>query len=159
MFDRPTTCRALVVAAMMVVAVPVLATAVHAQQVVLIVNGEPITALDIEQRSKLTQLSTHKVPSRQEIIDELIIEKLKVREAKKFGLELSSSEVDSAYATMASRMRLTADQLTAQLQVRDAAAVILGVDDGDRGSGETHQILTATDFGQRLVLVKQVLQG
>jgi peptidyl-prolyl cis-trans isomerase SurA len=115
MFDRPTTYRALVVAAMMVVAVPVLATAVHAQQVILIVNGEPITALDIEQRSKLTQLSTHKVPSRQEIIDELIIEKLKVREAKKFGLELSSSEVDSAYATMASRMRLTADQLTAQL--------------------------------------------
>jgi peptidyl-prolyl cis-trans isomerase SurA len=38
-----------------------------------------------------------------------------VREAKKFGLELSSSEVDSAYATMATRMRLTADQLTAQL--------------------------------------------
>jgi peptidyl-prolyl cis-trans isomerase SurA len=114
MFDRSTTCRALLVAAMMV-AVPVLATPVHAQQVVVIVNGEPITALDIEQRSKLTQLSTHKTPARQEVIDELIVEKLKVREAKKFGLELSSSEVDSAYATMATRMRLTADQLTAQL--------------------------------------------
>jgi peptidyl-prolyl cis-trans isomerase SurA len=115
MFDRSTTCRALLVAAMMVVAVPMLATPVHAQQVVVIVNGEPITALDIEQRSKLTQLSTHKTPSRQEVIDELIIEKLKVREAKKFGLELSSTEVDSAFATMAGRMRLTGEQLTAQL--------------------------------------------
>jgi peptidyl-prolyl cis-trans isomerase SurA len=115
MFDKSTTCRALLVAAMMVVAIAMLATPVHAQQVVVIVNGEPITALDIEQRSKLAQLSTHKVPPRQEVIDELIAEKLKVREAKKFGLELSNAEVDSAFATMASRMRLTADQLTAQL--------------------------------------------
>jgi peptidyl-prolyl cis-trans isomerase SurA len=83
--------------------------------VVVIVNGEPITALDIEQRSKLTQLSTHKAPPRQEIIDELITEKLKVREARKYGLELPSSEIDSAYATMASRMRMTPDQLTATL--------------------------------------------
>jgi peptidyl-prolyl cis-trans isomerase SurA len=87
----------------------------RAQQVVVIVNGEPITALDIEQRSKLAELSTHKAPPRQEVLDELINEKLKVREAKKFGLEISSSEVDSAFATMAGRMRLTADQLTDQL--------------------------------------------
>jgi peptidyl-prolyl cis-trans isomerase SurA len=92
-----------------------LATAARAQQVVVIVNGEPITALDIEQRSKLTQLSTHKAPSRQEVLEELISEKLKVREAKKFGLEISDTEVDTSYATMATRMRLTADQLTAQL--------------------------------------------
>ena len=99
----------------MLTALPLLATAARAQQVVVIVNGEPITALDIEQRSKLTQLSTHKAPPRQEIIDELITEKLKVREARKYGLELPSSEIDSAYATMASRMRMTPDQLTATL--------------------------------------------
>jgi peptidyl-prolyl cis-trans isomerase SurA len=38
-----------------------------------------------------------------------------VREAKKFGLEVSTSEVDSAYASMAGRMRLTPEQLTQQL--------------------------------------------
>src|SRR5438309_10639943 len=64
-------------------------TNARAQQVVVIVNGEPITALDVEQRSKLIQLSTHKAPPRQEVIDELIAEKLKVREAKKWGLEVS----------------------------------------------------------------------
>jgi peptidyl-prolyl cis-trans isomerase SurA len=91
------------------------ATTASAQQVVVVVNGEPITALDIEQRSKLTELSTHKKPARQEVLDELINERLKVREAKKWGLDVSNSEVDNAYASMASRMRLTADQLTQQL--------------------------------------------
>jgi peptidyl-prolyl cis-trans isomerase SurA len=98
-----------------VIGVSALATLARAQQVVVIVNGDPITALDIEQRSKLIQLSTHKAPTRQEVLDELINEKLKVREAKKFGLDIPNSDVDNAYASMASRMRLTPEQLTEQL--------------------------------------------
>ncbi|HYY36695.1 MAG TPA: SurA N-terminal domain-containing protein [Xanthobacteraceae bacterium] len=115
MFDSCRTCRNLMTAAVLVFAVAALPSAVRAQQVVVIVNGEPITALDIEQRGKLIQLSTHKAPTRQEVLDELINEILKVREAKKWGLEIPSSEVDSAYATMASRMRLTPEQLTEHL--------------------------------------------
>jgi peptidyl-prolyl cis-trans isomerase SurA len=88
---------------------------VHAQHVVVLVNGEPITALDIEQRSKLAQLSGQKAPARQDIIEELINERLKVREAKRWGLEVSNTEVDSAFATMASRMRLTPEMLTQHL--------------------------------------------
>ena len=109
------TCRNLLIAALLAAGLSAPGSTARAQQVVVIVNGEPITALDIEQRSKLAQLSTHKAPARQEVLDELINEKLKVREAKKFGLEISSSEVDSAYATMAGRMRLSAEQLTEQL--------------------------------------------
>jgi peptidyl-prolyl cis-trans isomerase SurA len=97
---------------MLISAVLILPSAVRAQQVVVIVNGEPITALDIEQRSKLNQLSTHKAPPRQEVLDELITDILKVKEAKKWGLEVSDADVDSAYANMASRMRMTADQMT-----------------------------------------------
>jgi peptidyl-prolyl cis-trans isomerase SurA len=104
------TCR-LVGAAMLLAAVALTATGAAAQQIVVIVNGEPITALDIEQRSKLVQLSTHKAPPRQEVLDELINEKLKVREAKRWGLEVSDSEVDQSFAAMASRMRYTPDQL------------------------------------------------
>src|SRR5262249_56189704 len=88
MYERFTTCRKLVTAVMLVFGASLLATAANAQQVVVIVNGEPITALDIEQRSKLNQLSTHKAPARQEILDELINEKLKVHEAKQLRLEL-----------------------------------------------------------------------
>jgi peptidyl-prolyl cis-trans isomerase SurA len=86
-----------------------------AQQVLVIVGGEPITALDVDQRAKLAQLSNQKVPSKQELLDELINEKLKIREGKKWGLEVANTEVDQAYATMASRMRLTADQMTQTL--------------------------------------------
>src|SRR5438132_8783503 len=115
MFESFTTCRKLVTAIILVAGASILATAAGAQQVVVIVNGEPITALDIEQRAKLNQLSTHKVATRQEVLDELINEKLKVREAKKWGLEIPSSEIDTAYASVASRMRLTPEQLTEQL--------------------------------------------
>jgi peptidyl-prolyl cis-trans isomerase SurA len=87
----------------------------EAQHVVVLVNGEPITALDIEQRAKLNQLSTHKVPARQDVIEELIVEKLKIREGKKWGLEVSDSEVDTAFSTMAARMRMNAEQLTKEL--------------------------------------------
>jgi peptidyl-prolyl cis-trans isomerase SurA len=113
MFDSLITCRRLL--AMLVVAAPMLANTANAQQVVVIVNGEPITALDIEQRSKLTQMSTHKAPARQEVIEELINEKLKVKEARKWGLEITNAEVEQAYTSMASRMRMTPDQLTQTL--------------------------------------------
>lgn len=115
MFNTCRTCRNLMTAAVLVFGATALPSAARAQQVVVIVNGEPVTALDIEQRAKLIQLSSHKTPTRQEVLEELINEKLKVREAKRWGLEIPSSEVDTAYATMASRMRLTAEQLTEHL--------------------------------------------
>jgi peptidyl-prolyl cis-trans isomerase SurA len=87
----------------------------QAQNVVLLVNGEPITALDIEQRAKLDQLSNHKVPARQDVIDTLIVEKLKIKEGKKWGLEATEVEVDTAFAGMAARMRMNAEQLTREL--------------------------------------------
>jgi peptidyl-prolyl cis-trans isomerase SurA len=101
------------------------ASAARAQQIIVIVNGEPITALDVEQRSKLNQLSTHKVAPRQEVIEDLINDVLKIKEAKKFGFEISESEVNSAFATMASRMRLTPDQLTQMLAKQGIAASTL----------------------------------
>src|SRR6266545_6411400 len=107
MFNTCRTCRNLMTAAVLVFGAAALPSAARAQQVVVIVNGEPITALDIEQRAKLIQLSSHKTPPRQEVLDELINEKLKVREAKKWGLEIPTSDIDNAYATMGSRMRLT----------------------------------------------------
>src|SRR5947207_11547926 len=72
MFDVTRTFRSLLTAAVLMLGLSALATVARAQQVVVIVNGEPITALDIEQRAKLNQLSTHKVATRQEVLDELI---------------------------------------------------------------------------------------
>jgi peptidyl-prolyl cis-trans isomerase SurA len=86
-----------------------------AQSVVVMVNGEPITNFDIEQRTKLTEISIHKVPPRQEVLDDLINEKVKIREAKKYSVDPSDSEIDAAYGSMASRMRLNGEQLTQML--------------------------------------------
>jgi peptidyl-prolyl cis-trans isomerase SurA len=115
MTDLLIRCRRLFAAAALTVIGLLPAGAVFAQQIVVIVGGDPITALDVEQRAKLSQLSGQKAPARQEIIEELINERLKIREGKRWGLEVSASEIDQAYGTMASRMRMTADQMTQML--------------------------------------------
>jgi peptidyl-prolyl cis-trans isomerase SurA len=88
----------------------------HAQTVAVMVNGEPITNYDIEQRSKLDFLSTHKAVTRQQVIDELIDEKVKIKEGKKFGVDPGASDIDQSYSAMSTRMRLTPDQLTKSLE-------------------------------------------
>ncbi|MFZ0149854.1 MAG: peptidylprolyl isomerase, partial [Xanthobacteraceae bacterium] len=48
----------------------------RAQQIVLLVNGTPITDLDIAHREKFLEMSNHKKPSRQEAINSLVDETL-----------------------------------------------------------------------------------
>jgi peptidyl-prolyl cis-trans isomerase SurA len=97
-------------------ALMVCGTPLHAQTVAVMVNGEPITNYDIEQRTKLTTLTTHKPPSRQQVVDELIDEKVKIKEAKKFGVDPTASDIEEAYKGMSTRMRITPDQLTKSLE-------------------------------------------
>jgi peptidyl-prolyl cis-trans isomerase SurA len=89
-----------------------------AQHVVLVVNGEVITDYDIEQRSKFNTLSSHKPSVRQEVIEELIDEKLKVQIGRRYKIEIPDSDVDSSYADMAKRMHATPEQLT-QILAKD----------------------------------------
>ncbi|MCC6888856.1 MAG: SurA N-terminal domain-containing protein [Hyphomicrobiales bacterium] len=90
-------------------------TSALAQSVVVFVNGDPITAIDIEQRIKFLQLVDQKAPPRQKVLDQLIDERLKVREGKRWGMEASDSEVNNSYAAMAGRMQKSADALTQEL--------------------------------------------
>ncbi|SHH14600.1 periplasmic chaperone for outer membrane proteins SurA [Bradyrhizobium erythrophlei] len=92
------------------------ATPLHAQSVAVMVNGDPITTFDIEQRSKLNFLTTHKQADRQQVINELIDEKLKIKEAKKYGVDPADSDVDQAFGSMAGRMRISAEQLAKSLE-------------------------------------------
>jgi peptidyl-prolyl cis-trans isomerase SurA len=87
----------------------------RAQNVAAFVNGEPITQLDVDQRSKLIEASTHKPPSRQEILEELINEKLEIREAKRWGIEASNEDVDQAFTGAAQRAHMTTDQFIQEL--------------------------------------------
>jgi peptidyl-prolyl cis-trans isomerase SurA len=100
-------------------------TPAHAQQVVLMVDGEPITALDIEQRSKFIEMSTHKAPTRQEVVDVLISEILEIREAKRYGIDPSNSDVDDAFNGVAGRMNIDGTKLGQMLTAGGASAATL----------------------------------
>ncbi len=110
--------RTLLVACVATIVLPVCVSPSHAQAVAVMVNGEPITGFDIEQRSKLDFLTTHKQPNRQDVVNELIDEKVKIKEAKKYGVDPTSSDIDQAYGQMAGRMRISADQLTKSLEAQ-----------------------------------------
>ena len=88
----------------------------RAQNIVVMVNGDPITDFDIEQRSKLDQLTTQKTPSRQDVINELIDDKVKMKEGKKYGVDPGVSDINQSYEGMAQRMRITPEQLTKSLE-------------------------------------------
>ena len=85
-------------------------------QAVAIVNGDPITAFDVEQRAKLIQLSTHQNKPRNEVVEELINEKIKVQLQKRFAIDGIDKDVDNAYANMARRMRATPKQFSDNLE-------------------------------------------
>lgn len=98
---------------------PIPFSGARAQNAVVVVNGDPITNFDIEQRVKLLQLSNPaKPPTRSEALEELINDRVKIKEGKKFNLDMTAAEIETQYATMGARMRLTTDQLNKVLEGR-----------------------------------------
>jgi peptidyl-prolyl cis-trans isomerase SurA len=85
-------------------------------QVVVIANGSPITEYDIQQRTKLEASATHKATSRQQIIDDLIDDRLKIAKARVYGLEVTDAEVNGAFEGMASRQHITIQQFSEVLE-------------------------------------------
>jgi len=94
-------------------------------QVVAVVGGEPITAVDIAQRTRLIQLSTQKTPSRQEVLDELIDDKLKVQLSKRYIADVPKREIETAFATMARRAGMTPAQFTKMIATSGISAETL----------------------------------
>ena len=98
-----------------IVASLVTACPAAAQQVAVFVNGSPITTFDVEQRSKFIQLSTQKTPSRQDVIDALIDETIKIQEARRYNMDATKDDLDRAISGMSSRSGMTPDQFTKAL--------------------------------------------
>ncbi|HTQ34149.1 MAG TPA: SurA N-terminal domain-containing protein [Stellaceae bacterium] len=114
------TVAARMLAAAVIVFAPSLA---RAQQVVALVDGQPITQLDLEQRTKFDQMSNPNkaAPTRQAVIDELVDEILELREAKRFGIVVPDSEVDDSFSGVAAHMGADSQKLTEML-VRGGAS-------------------------------------
>lgn len=85
-------------------------------QVVVIANGSPITELDIRQRIKLIGTSSQKTATRQEAINELIDDRLKVAKGKVYGLEVGDDEINSAFNSMAARQNISPAQFAQALE-------------------------------------------
>jgi peptidyl-prolyl cis-trans isomerase SurA len=94
----------------------------RAQQIVLLVNGSPITDLDIAHREKFLEMSNHKKPSRQEVINSLVDETLELKEAARYSLDVSDADVQSAYDNVAENMGVDAQKLTQILTTGGASA-------------------------------------
>jgi peptidyl-prolyl cis-trans isomerase SurA len=90
----------------------------RAQAIVAMVNGDPITAFDIEQRIKLNKLAEHKAITPKEALEQVIDQRIKVKEAKRFSLDPGPSDIDEQYAATAKRLRLAPDQLNKVLEAQ-----------------------------------------
>jgi peptidyl-prolyl cis-trans isomerase SurA len=101
------------------------ASIARAQEVVVLVDGMPITKYDIAERTKLEQMSSPKPPVRQEVIDGLIDEILELNEAKRFGVEVPATQVDDAYANVAKHLGVDAQKLTQILTKAGASEATL----------------------------------
>ena len=93
-----------------------------AQQIVLLVNGAPITDLDIAHREKFMEMSTHKKPNRQDAINSLVDETLELREAARYSLDPTDADVQQAYDNVAQNMGVDAQKLTQILTNGGASA-------------------------------------
>ncbi len=79
-------------------------------QVAAIVNGEPITALDIAERIRLHRSSGKPNISRQEVLEELIEYKLKLQVAQRANIDPTAEEVNRAFASVAQRSGRSPEQ-------------------------------------------------
>jgi peptidyl-prolyl cis-trans isomerase SurA len=93
-------------ATLLLLAAGCIAPSLAQAQVVVVANGSPITAYDIEQRTKLTISSAHKTPTRQDVIQDLIDDRIKIDKAKSYGLVVSDDEINQAFNGMASRQHI-----------------------------------------------------
>src|SRR6476661_7192597 len=88
------------------------------QSIVVLVNDDPITLYDIEQRQRFLAVTTQEQPSpalKKKATDMLIEERLQLQQGKKLGITPDEEEVQKALVGMAQNNNMTPDQLGAAL--------------------------------------------
>src|SRR5580700_8913807 len=103
--------RTLVTAAFAAAIMLAVTSLARAQQVIVLVDGQPITALDIDHRAKFIEMSTRKVPTRQEVINNLIDESLELREAKRYTIDPSTADINTQFNSIAHNMGVDGEKL------------------------------------------------
>ena len=99
------------------------------------VNGEIITATDIEQRLALIRIANNNVelPAeemqrlRNQVFSNLIDEKLQIQEAKAAKIEIDENVANQQFARLAGRFKQTPEQFTQYLASKNSSAEIRSV--------------------------------
>ena len=88
------------------------------QSIVVLVNDDPITVYDIEQRQRFLAVTTQEQPSaalKKKATDMLIEERLQVQQARKLGITSSEDDVNKVLAGMAKNNNMSPEQLGSAL--------------------------------------------
>ena len=94
-----------------------------AQSIAVVVNGQPILSSEVSARAALSKLGGGK--PEKSTIDELIDEKLKLAEVKRYNMVAGDAQVDQAYASIAARTKLSTEQFTKAIGQRGVTAQTL----------------------------------
>ena len=97
------------------------APAASAQEVVVSVNGDPITSYDLEQRMKLLR-GLRKPAGRDAAIESLISDRLMSREASRYGINISDDEIGSQIQEDARKAKMSAQVFAAEASKSGASA-------------------------------------
>jgi peptidyl-prolyl cis-trans isomerase SurA len=77
----------------------------QAQSAVATVNGDPITARDVDQRMRIASMLFRQPLSRPAAIQELIDDRVKLNEGRRIGMRVTAAGLDDALGQLASRAR------------------------------------------------------
>lgn len=94
---------------------PLASSPAQAQQILVMVQGQPITSFDVAQRIRIAQLTERQKLSQKQALDALVNDRLKIFTADRYGVTADDAEIDKMYANMASRTGRTPAELTQAL--------------------------------------------
>jgi peptidyl-prolyl cis-trans isomerase SurA len=80
-------------------------TSASAQSIVTAANGDPITTLDVDEHVKILRLS-HKPATRADAIEDVVADRLKYDEARKWGIDPADSDVTTVLNRIAAQVKM-----------------------------------------------------
>jgi len=95
---------------------PAVAPAFAQSAVRVLVNDEPITSFDIQNRARMLAVFTRGKEGEKQAIEQLIDERLMVQEAKRRSMLASDAEVDEEFARRAAQSKLAPAQFAQALR-------------------------------------------
>jgi len=94
----------------------------HAQGIAAVVDGVPITTLEVSERRAFIRLTQKKNETPRQVTDSLIDEALIMKEAGRRNVTVNEGDVDGRFAQVASSVKLQPAQLTQVLSQNGASA-------------------------------------